>query len=170
MIFIKVRRDIRSGHITLLMDIKALPYERACDSLLLVGSCDGSVRVWKDYRLKSKQKHVTAFSSIQGHKPGVWSLNVVVDWQQQSGYLYAFGELSSINIWDMDKEQLVHMSAPKVDNFINLLVSYLSKTVLPPSWVAFTDSERLIGEAAKNLAAVNLEKTIFDVKRFIGGK
>ncbi|KAM7261722.1 hypothetical protein ACFE04_020799 [Oxalis oulophora] len=66
--------------------------------------------------------------------------------------------------------RMVHMSAPKVDNFINLLVSYLSKTVLPPSWVAFTDSERLIGEAVKNLAAVNLEKTIFDVKRFIGGK
>ncbi|KAM7268333.1 hypothetical protein ACFE04_010499 [Oxalis oulophora] len=132
-----------------------------------------SVRVWKDYRIKSKQKHVTAFSSIQGHKSGVWSLNVVVDWQQQSGYLYAFGELSSINIWDMDKEQLasrpkfgqVHMSAPKVDNFINLLENRIT-----PSWVAFTDSERLIGEAAKNLAAVNLEKTIFDVKRFIGGK
>ncbi|KAM7250703.1 hypothetical protein ACFE04_022586 [Oxalis oulophora] len=38
------------------------------------------------------------------------------------------------------------------------------------SWVAFTDSERLIGEAAKNLAAVNPERTIFDVKRFIGQK
>jgi heat shock protein 5 len=38
------------------------------------------------------------------------------------------------------------------------------------SWVAFTDSERLIGEAAKNLAAVNPERTIFDVKRLIGRK
>ncbi|KAE8694311.1 Luminal-binding protein [Hibiscus syriacus] len=36
-------------------------------------------------------------------------------------------------------------------------------TVLPPSWVAFTDSERLIGEAAKNQAAVNAERTIFDI-------
>ncbi|KAK9058791.1 hypothetical protein SSX86_023634 [Deinandra increscens subsp. villosa] len=39
-----------------------------------------------------------------------------------------------------------------------------------PSWVAFTDSEVLIGEAAKNQAAVNAERTIFDVKRFIGRK
>ncbi|CAI0441738.1 unnamed protein product, partial [Linum tenue] len=39
---------------------------------------------------------------------------------------------------------------------------------ITPSWVGFTDSERLIGEAAKNQAAVNPERTIFDVKRLIG--
>jgi len=37
-----------------------------------------------------------------------------------------------------------------------------------PSWVAFTDTERLIGEAAKNQATINPENTIFDVKRLIG--
>ncbi|KAK8680657.1 hypothetical protein V6N13_109597 [Hibiscus sabdariffa] len=41
---------------------------------------------------------------------------------------------------------------------------------ITPSWVGFTDSERLIGEAAKNQAAVNAERTIFDVKRLIGRK
>ncbi|CAN4099460.1 unnamed protein product [Withania somnifera] len=41
---------------------------------------------------------------------------------------------------------------------------------ITPSWVAFTDGERLIGEAAKNQAAVNPERTIFDVKRLIGRK
>nr|XP_017238302.1 PREDICTED: luminal-binding protein 5-like isoform X1 [Daucus carota subsp. sativus] len=41
---------------------------------------------------------------------------------------------------------------------------------ITPSWVAFTDGERLIGEAAKNQAAVNAERTIFDVKRLIGRK
>ncbi|CAI9093417.1 OLC1v1028916C2 [Oldenlandia corymbosa var. corymbosa] len=41
---------------------------------------------------------------------------------------------------------------------------------ITPSWVAFTDTERLIGEAAKNQAAVNPERTIFDVKRLIGRK
>ncbi|RZS13295.1 hypothetical protein BHM03_00044874 [Ensete ventricosum] len=39
---------------------------------------------------------------------------------------------------------------------------------ITPSWVAFTDSERLIGEAAKNQAPVNAERTVFDVKRLIG--
>lgn len=41
---------------------------------------------------------------------------------------------------------------------------------ITPSWVAFTDTERLIGEAAKNQAAFNPENTIFDVKRLIGRK
>nr|XP_027107733.1 luminal-binding protein 5-like [Coffea arabica] len=41
---------------------------------------------------------------------------------------------------------------------------------ITPSWVAFTDTERLIGEAAKNQAAINAERTIFDVKRLIGRK
>jgi len=39
-----------------------------------------------------------------------------------------------------------------------------------PSYVAFTESERLIGEAAKNQAAMNPENTIFDAKRLIGRK
>jgi heat shock protein 1/8 len=37
-----------------------------------------------------------------------------------------------------------------------------------PSYVAFTESERLIGEAAKNQAAMNPKNTIFDAKRLIG--
>ena len=37
-----------------------------------------------------------------------------------------------------------------------------------PSYVAFTDSERLIGTAAKNQSSQNPENTIFDAKRLIG--
>lgn len=48
---------------------------------------DGSIRIWKDYTVKDQQKLVTAFSSVTGHIPGVRSVNAVVDWQQQSGYL-----------------------------------------------------------------------------------
>ena len=39
-----------------------------------------------------------------------------------------------------------------------------------PSYVAFTDSERLIGDGAKNQAAMNPENTIYDAKRLIGRK
>ncbi|CCF51027.1 hypothetical protein NDA18_006015 [Ustilago nuda] len=37
-----------------------------------------------------------------------------------------------------------------------------------PSYVAFTESERLIGDAAKNQAAMNPKQTVFDAKRLIG--
>jgi len=39
-----------------------------------------------------------------------------------------------------------------------------------PSYVSFSDSERLVGTAAKNQAARNAENTVFDAKRLIGRK
>jgi heat shock 70kDa protein 1/2/6/8 len=39
-----------------------------------------------------------------------------------------------------------------------------------PSYVAFTDSERMIGDAAKNQTAMNPKNTVFDTKRLIGRK
>ncbi|XP_044007363.1 heat shock protein 70 A1-like [Aphidius gifuensis] len=39
-----------------------------------------------------------------------------------------------------------------------------------PSYVAFKGNERLIGEAAKNQAALNSSNTVFDAKRLIGRK
>jgi len=39
---------------------------------------------------------------------------------------------------------------------------------ITPSWVAWSDDERLIGEAAKNQAPLNPTNTISDVKRLIG--
>lgn len=41
---------------------------------------------------------------------------------------------------------------------------------ITPSVVAFTDEERLIGEAAKNQVTVNPTRTLYDVKRLIGRK
>lgn len=39
-----------------------------------------------------------------------------------------------------------------------------------PSYVAFTDSERMIGDSAFNMAASNPTNTVFDAKRLIGRK
>ncbi|KAJ0391531.1 hypothetical protein ATCC90586_010879 [Pythium insidiosum] len=39
-----------------------------------------------------------------------------------------------------------------------------------PSYVAFTETERLIGDAAKNQVAMNASNTVFDAKRLIGRK
>ena len=37
-----------------------------------------------------------------------------------------------------------------------------------PSYVSFTEEERLVGDAAKNGAAANPKNTVFDAKRLIG--
>jgi len=41
---------------------------------------------------------------------------------------------------------------------------------ITPSVVAFTDTERLIGDGAKNQASMNPENTVYDAKRLIGKK
>ncbi|KAG0645972.1 Immunoglobulin heavy chain-binding [Hyphodiscus hymeniophilus] len=41
---------------------------------------------------------------------------------------------------------------------------------ITPSYVAFTEDERLVGDAAKNQAAGNPKNTVYDVKRMIGRK
>jgi len=39
---------------------------------------------------------------------------------------------------------------------------------ITPSFVAFTDEERLVGEAAKNQASDNPERSVYSIKRLIG--
>jgi heat shock 70kDa protein 1/2/6/8 len=39
-----------------------------------------------------------------------------------------------------------------------------------PSWVSFTEKDRLVGASAKRAQADNLENTVFDIKRLIGRK
>ncbi|GBE87109.1 78 kDa glucose-regulated protein [Sparassis crispa] len=41
---------------------------------------------------------------------------------------------------------------------------------ITPSWVSFTDDERLVGDSAKNAYHANPENTVFDAKRLIGRK
>ena len=39
-----------------------------------------------------------------------------------------------------------------------------------PSYVAFNETKRLVGDAAKSQAAMNAHNTVFDAKRLIGRK
>ncbi|XP_062181842.1 regulatory-associated protein of TOR 1-like isoform X2 [Phragmites australis] len=89
------------------------------ESLLLAASSDGNVRIWKNFTQKGGQKLVTAFSSVQGHRAA--GCSIVIDWQPQSGYLYASGDMSAILVWDLDKEQLLSTIQASADSAISAM-------------------------------------------------
>lgn len=62
---------------------------------------------------------------------------------------------SAIGVWKNDRVEII----------TNDQGSYTT-----PSWVAFTNEERLIGEAAKNQFSSNTKNTVYDAKRLMGRK
>jgi heat shock 70kDa protein 1/2/6/8 len=62
---------------------------------------------------------------------------------------------SAIGVWKNDRVEII----------ANEHGSYTT-----PSWVAFTNEERLIGESAKNQFSSNTKNTIYDAKRLMGRK
>jgi molecular chaperone DnaK (HSP70) len=76
-----------------------------------------------------------------------------------------------VGVWQNDRVEIIandrECSCTALAGFIwTLQFSEGNRTT--PSYVAFSSEERLIGDAAKNQAAMNPRNTVFDAKRLIG--
>eukprot|EP01041_Mallomonas_annulata_P011033 gene11033-23058_t len=66
-------------------------------------------------------------------------------------------------------EELINPSWQQLTEVLEYLgTTSTASNRITPSYVAFNDTERLIGDAAKNQAAMNASNTVFDAKRLIG--
>jgi heat shock protein 1/8 len=78
--------------------------------------------------------------------------------------------ISCVGVWQNDRVEII------ANDRTSLFFTLCCQSPLPcaegnrttPSYVAFSTEERLIGDAAKNQAAMNPTNTVFDAKRLIG--
>jgi WD40 repeat protein len=71
-------------------------------SLLLVGSDDGLVRLWRNVHTPSVEM-VSAWVAVRSMPRGT-GVGLVLDWQQETGHLLAAGPTDSIRVWDVERE------------------------------------------------------------------
>lgn len=76
-----------------------------------------------------------------------------------------------VGVWQNDRVEIIandREQTPVSVLMFEILIMILEGNRTTPSYVAFSTEERLIGDAAKNQAAMNPRNTVFDAKRLIG--
>ncbi|XP_050029406.1 regulatory-associated protein of mTOR isoform X2 [Dermacentor andersoni] len=87
--------------------ITALTYLNAHDvPLLLLGSDDGAVRVWRNYSLSNREL-VAAFQALGDVPMTARGSGMVLDWDQETTTLITSGDVKVIRVWDTNQEKKV---------------------------------------------------------------
>ncbi|ESP03931.1 hypothetical protein LOTGIDRAFT_230228 [Lottia gigantea] len=75
-------------------------------SLLMCGSDDGAVRVWRNYMVDDGRgkELVTSFQALSDMLPLTRRSGLITEWEQETGMLIASGDVRIIRIWDTQKE------------------------------------------------------------------
>lgn len=91
-------------------------------SLLMTGSDDGSVMVWRDYQSESPSL-VTAWKALIDMLPATRNAGMVLNWEQASGLLYASGDVRHVRVWDTHKEMKIQDIPTGADSCVTCLTS-----------------------------------------------
>ena len=79
---------------------------------------------------------------------------------------------SCVGVWQNDRVEIIANDRVFFLRIVFTVFFFSERTAegnrTTPSYVAFSTEERLIGDAAKNQAAMNPRNTVFDAKRLIG--
>lgn len=95
------------------------------NTLLLCGSDDGAVRIWRNFLSESSDSKelVTAFQAITDPIPLLKGSGVIIDWEQESGRLLASGDVRYIRVWDSTTELKVQDIPTGADSCVTSLAS-----------------------------------------------
>lgn len=92
-------------------------------SLLLAGSDDGVVRLWKNvHQTGVAPDIVSAWLAVRSMPRGT-GVGLVLDWQQEKGHLLAAGPVDSIRVWDVEREICVLDLPVDSDSYVSSVCS-----------------------------------------------
>jgi regulator-associated protein of mTOR len=73
-------------------------------ALLMTGSSDGVIKVFKNYETPRDVEMVTAFRALTDLEPSNKNAGLVFDWQQSRGLILVAGDVRSIRVWNAGTE------------------------------------------------------------------
>ena len=79
-------------------------------ALLLTGSSDGVIRLFRDYDSEKNVSLISAFRSVSDIVPSTKNAGMVIDWQQGQGKLLVAGDMKVVKIWNAATEVCVSVS------------------------------------------------------------
>ncbi len=91
--------------------------------LLLTGSSDGVVRIFKNYQSEEKVQLVSAWRALADLLPTSKSTGLVADWQQSRGALLVGGDVKVIRVWDAPRELCISDIPARSSSTITSLTS-----------------------------------------------
>ena len=79
-------------------------------ALLITGSSDGVVKIFRDYDSEEHVELVSAFRGLNDLVPSNKNVGMVFDWQQTRGKLLVAGDVKVIRIWNAATEICTNVS------------------------------------------------------------
>ena len=79
-------------------------------ALLMTGSSDGVIKIFRNYDSKGKTELVTGFRALTDLVPSNKNAGLVFDWQQGRGLVLVAGDVKVIRVWNAGTEVCVSVS------------------------------------------------------------
>jgi regulator-associated protein of mTOR len=73
-------------------------------ALLMTGSSDGVIKLFRNYESQKQVELVTAFRALTDLEPSTKNAGLVFDWQQSRGLVLVAGDVRNIRVWNAGTE------------------------------------------------------------------
>lgn len=91
-------------------------------ALLMTGSSDGVLKVYRNYETRKKIEIVTAFRALPELIPSNRNAGLVFDWQQGQGKALVAGDVKVIRVWNAATEVCTNVSSYRMPLIILMLI------------------------------------------------